>query len=144
MARLNKIWHCHTLRFASRFKLYKFLIISILLYGCETWTLLADFETRIQAFESQVHEKTSLHLLLGAQDQRLGMQQDQLPCRSTGISSGNCPETEICLVWACHAQQPVQNHLSRHLKSPKDTVSHGHGLQGMWSLKGMVSKGCGL
>ena len=32
-------------------KLYKCLVISILLYGCETWILLADSENNIQAFE---------------------------------------------------------------------------------------------
>ena len=31
-----------TISFASKFKLYKSLVTSILLYGCETWTLLAD------------------------------------------------------------------------------------------------------
>ena len=32
-------------------KLYKSLVTTILLYGCETWTLLADSQKRIQAFE---------------------------------------------------------------------------------------------
>ena len=31
-------------------------------------------------FRNQVHEETSPHLLLGAQDQKLGAEQDQLPC----------------------------------------------------------------
>ena len=34
MARLNRIWWCNTISFASKFKLYKSLVISILLYGC--------------------------------------------------------------------------------------------------------------
>ena len=38
----------------------------------------------------QVPVETSLHLLLEAQDQRLGAEHDQLPCGSTGMSSGNC------------------------------------------------------
>ena len=42
MARLNMIWRCNTISFASKFKLYKFPITSVLLYGCETWTLHAD------------------------------------------------------------------------------------------------------
>ena len=42
MARLNRIWWSNTISFASTFMLYKFLVTSILLYGCETWTLLAD------------------------------------------------------------------------------------------------------
>ena len=37
--------------FTTKHKLYKSLIVSILLYGCEAWTLLADSEKRIQAFE---------------------------------------------------------------------------------------------
>ena len=41
-ARVNRIWRCNTISFASTFMLYKFLVTSILLYGCETWTLLAD------------------------------------------------------------------------------------------------------
>ena len=51
MARLNRIWWCNTNSFEGKFKRYKSLVISILLYGCETWTLLADSEKRIQAFE---------------------------------------------------------------------------------------------
>ena len=44
-------------------------------------------------FRKRAHEETSTYLLLGAQDQRLGAEQDQLPCGSTGASSGNCQET---------------------------------------------------
>ena len=52
MARLNGIWHCNTISFNSKFKLCKSRVTCILLYGCETWTLLADSEKRIQAFET--------------------------------------------------------------------------------------------
>ena len=52
MARLNRIWQCNTINFASKFKLYKPLDTSILFHGCETWTLLDDSEKRIQAFET--------------------------------------------------------------------------------------------
>ena len=59
---------------------------------------------------------TSPYLLLGAQDQRLGAEQDQLPSGSTGTSSGNCQETETCMVPACHTpRQPSQNHPSGNL-----------------------------
>ena len=53
MARLNRIWRCNTISFASKFKLYKSLVTSILLYDCGTWTLLASPEKRIQAFETK-------------------------------------------------------------------------------------------
>ena len=39
MVRLNRVWRCNT-----KFKLHKSLVTSILLYGRETWTLLADSE----------------------------------------------------------------------------------------------------
>ena len=44
VARLNRIWRCNTISNASKFKLYKSLVTSILLYGCETQTLRADSE----------------------------------------------------------------------------------------------------
>ena len=48
--------------------------------------------------------------------QWLGVEQDQLPCGSTGTSSGNCQEIEICIVWACHIPPwPLKNHSSGHL-----------------------------
>ena len=72
MARLNRIWRCSTITFASKFKLYKSLVNSILLHACETWTLPADSVKRIQAFET----KCMPYLLLAAQDQRLGAEQD--------------------------------------------------------------------
>ena len=54
-------------------------------------------------------EETSLYFPLGAQDQRLGVEQDQLLCGSTGTSSGNCRETETCMLRACHtSRQPLQ------------------------------------
>ena len=36
MAKLNRIWRCNTVSFTSKFKLYKSLVTSILLHGCET------------------------------------------------------------------------------------------------------------
>ena len=46
MAKLNRTWRCNTIGVASKFKLYKFLLTSILLYECETWILLADSEKK--------------------------------------------------------------------------------------------------
>ena len=40
-----------------KFKLYKSLVTSILLYGCESLTLLAYFEKKIQAFVTQCLRK---------------------------------------------------------------------------------------
>ena len=48
ITRLNRIWRCNIISFASKIKLYESLVTSILLYGCQTWTLLADSEKRVQ------------------------------------------------------------------------------------------------
>ena len=71
IARLNRLLQCNTISFASTFKLYKTLVTSILFFGCETWTLLANSEKKGSRFQNQVREETSLYLILGAQDQRL-------------------------------------------------------------------------
>ena len=57
VARLNRIWRCNTISFASKLKLYKSLVTSILLCGCETWALLADSGKSIQAFETKCLKK---------------------------------------------------------------------------------------
>ena len=48
------------------------LYLSILLYNCETWTLLADSEKKDPGFQNHVQEETSPYLLLGAQDSVTG------------------------------------------------------------------------
>ena len=64
---------------------------------------LLSSEQKGSGFRNQMPEETiSPYLLLGTQDQRLDSEQDQLPCGPTGASSGNCQETETCLVRACH------------------------------------------
>ena len=45
----------------TKIRLYKALVTSIALYGCESWTLLAEIEQRIEAASG--HER-SMHLLL--------------------------------------------------------------------------------
>ena len=57
MARLNRIRRCKTISFACQFKLHKYLVTSILLCGCETWTLPADSEKRMDSFETKCMRK---------------------------------------------------------------------------------------
>ena len=78
---------------ARNFK-YKSLVTAILLYSLETWTLLPDWKKKRSRLQNQVHEETFPYLLLGAHDHGVGTEQDQLPCGSTGTSSGSCQQTE--------------------------------------------------
>uniref|UniRef100_A0A3Q0RSH2 Reverse transcriptase domain-containing protein n=1 Tax=Amphilophus citrinellus TaxID=61819 RepID=A0A3Q0RSH2_AMPCI len=42
MSGLSKIWRAKEISFKTKLKLYKSLVLSIFLYGCESWTLTAD------------------------------------------------------------------------------------------------------
>ena len=56
LIRLTKIWKSR-ISFIVKIKLYKSLVLSILLYGCEAWTLNAELERRLCAFESKSYRK---------------------------------------------------------------------------------------
>ena len=57
MASLQKIWRSN-ISFKTKYKLYHSLVLSTLLYGCETSTLMADTEKRIHAFEIKCMRKS--------------------------------------------------------------------------------------
>ena len=57
MAKLNKLWNSKSISFEIKIKLYKSLILSILLYGCESWTLTAETTRRVQAFEMKCYRR---------------------------------------------------------------------------------------
>lgn len=56
MARLTRIWKSN-ISFNIKYQLFQSLVVSILLYGCETWTMLAETERRIQTFETKCLRK---------------------------------------------------------------------------------------
>ena len=51
LAKLKPIWRNKRISMTSRMHLLRALITSIFLYGCETWTVTAEMEKRINAFE---------------------------------------------------------------------------------------------
>ena len=57
MTKLDKIWKSKDISFKSKVKLYKSLVLSILLYGCECWTLTAETTKRIQTFETKCYRR---------------------------------------------------------------------------------------
>ena len=53
LVRLKTIWKHNKIAIQTKILLYKSLVLSIMLYGCETWTLTEDLERRIIAFETK-------------------------------------------------------------------------------------------
>ena len=51
LARLKPIWRDKNISLRVKIKLLHALVLSIFLYACETWTLTADLQRRIQAVE---------------------------------------------------------------------------------------------
>ena len=57
LVNLNTIWKSISFLLRSNIHVYKSLILSILLYGCETWILNETLEKRINAFESKSYRR---------------------------------------------------------------------------------------
>ena len=57
MVRLTTIWNSTYIRFKLTYNLYRSLILSILTYRCESWTISALSTTKIQGFENKSHRK---------------------------------------------------------------------------------------
>jgi len=55
--RLERIWRASNLNFTTKYSLFRPLVLSIFLYGCETWTLLSGAEKKIDGFETKCSRK---------------------------------------------------------------------------------------
>ena len=57
LRRLKIIWRDKSILLASKVKLMRTLILSTFLYACESWTLTAEIERRIQALEMRCYRR---------------------------------------------------------------------------------------
>ena len=57
LARLKTIWSHKHISLSSKIRLMRSLVISVLLYACETWTLTADILKKLQATEMRCFRK---------------------------------------------------------------------------------------
>ncbi|KAG0720083.1 Hyastatin [Chionoecetes opilio] len=57
----GSIWRCRYLCRRTKIWIFKSLVIPVLLYGCETWTLNSDLKRRINVFDATAH--TTLGIL---------------------------------------------------------------------------------
>ena len=53
LVRLKTIWKSNKISIQTKILLYKSLVLSIMLYGCEIWKLTEYLERRIIAFETK-------------------------------------------------------------------------------------------
>ena len=57
LSRLKIIWRHKNISLASKVKLMRTLILSTFLYACESWTLTAEIDRRIQALEMRCYRR---------------------------------------------------------------------------------------
>ena len=61
LTRLKPVWNDRSTSLNSKMRLMRFLVTSIFLYACESWTLTAELQRRIQAMEMRCYRKI-LHI----------------------------------------------------------------------------------
>ena len=63
LTRLKPVWIDKSISLSSKIRLMRSLVKSIFLYACESWTLTAELQRRIQAMEMRCYRKI-LHKIL--------------------------------------------------------------------------------
>ena len=57
LAKLKPVWKDRNISLTSKVRLLRSLVISIFLYACETWTLTAELQKRIQSMEMRCYRR---------------------------------------------------------------------------------------
>ena len=57
LTRLKPVWNDRNISLGSKIRLMRSLVTSIFLYACESWTLTAELQKRIQAMEMRCYRK---------------------------------------------------------------------------------------
>ena len=55
LTRLKPVWNDRSISLSSKIRLMRSFVTSIFLYACESWTLTAELQRRIQAMEMRCH-----------------------------------------------------------------------------------------
>ena len=55
LTRLKPVWNDRSISLSSKIRLMRSLVTSIFLYACESWTLTAELQRRIQAIEMRCY-----------------------------------------------------------------------------------------
>ena len=61
LTRLKSVWIDKSISLSSKIRMMRSLVTSIFLYACESWTLTAELQRRIQAMEMRCYRKI-LHI----------------------------------------------------------------------------------
>ena len=91
-------WRSIAISFLAHNKLYKSLVLSILLYGCGRWTLTADLVRRIQAVENKCCRST-VGISYRVQNKRICMAATgRYPRRTSGAFTVSRKASQVIMV----------------------------------------------
>ena len=123
LTRLKPVCNDMSISLSSKTCLMCSLVTSIFLYACESWTLTAELQRRIQAMEMRFYCKM-LRILYKERP----CYQWESPCQdpagnwTTRRSPDQRKETQTAVVWPCFPFiRSGQNHLARHSEREKKT-----------------------
>ena len=57
LTRLKPVWNDRSISLSSKIRLMRSLVTSIFLYACESWTLTAELQRRIQVMEIRCYRR---------------------------------------------------------------------------------------
>ena len=57
LMRLKPVWNDRSISLSTKIQLMRSLVTSILLYACESWTFIAELQSRIQAMEMMYYSE---------------------------------------------------------------------------------------
>ena len=57
LTRLKPVWNDRSMSLSSKIRLMRSLVTSIFLCGCESWSLVAELQRRIQTMEMRFYRK---------------------------------------------------------------------------------------
>ena len=118
LTRLKPVWNDRGISLSFKICLMCSLVTSIFLYACESWTLTADLQRRIQAMEMRCYCKI-LHI---SYKDYVTNEEDRAGNPTTQRLPDHHKETQTAVAWTCLLFiRSGQNHFVRHSERGKKT-----------------------
>ena len=102
LTKFKIIWDDKNIDLSSKIRLLRSLVMSICLYSCETWTLTAEIERKIQTIGNEKFQTSPCHLAQRPHHQRRGAKQDSESRWTLRRTLVYCKKTQNEVVRACH------------------------------------------
>ena len=119
LTRLKPVWNDRSISLSSKRRLMRSLVTSIFLYACESWTLTAELQRRIQAMEMRCYRKI---LSISYKHHVINEEVHAKIQQAIGPHEDHSKETQTAVARSCFPFiRSGRNHLERHSGRGKTT-----------------------